>query len=313
MNKYKLMCAATAILAMSSVAQAAMTVDYSTNFDSMSLGKITGQDNWKDNETTYTETITTEASHSGNQSWWLGMNTVNTKVESIQSPIVPFAGETLSSRSITSANKAISYEFWFKTKAEHADHENLYINSSLAQEASIRQSWFCIMDGDKWGPANENNTSGQIGMGPFADNELRIVAYGQGATSAAGAYSPILAWGDWYKIRVDALFKDGFDAANDLVTYTLWDSAMNQVWTSTMTSWERPYYSGVYEPNQAGYNAAVNMVSFDWSTLNTPSGIYIDDFKIMSSVPEPASLSLLAVSGLGLLIRRRKSASPNVN
>jgi hypothetical protein len=282
----------------------AYTVNYSTDFDSMAIGKIGGQNNWVDSESTYTETITTDAAHSGNQSWWLGMNTTNTMVESIQSPKVPFAGESLSSRNISTTNKAFSYEFWFKTKADHANHENLYINSSLAQEASIRQSWFCIMDGDKWGSANENNTSGQIGMGPFADDELRIVAYGQGAVSAAGAYSQALVWGDWYKIRVDALFKDGFDAANDLVTYTLWDASMNQIWTSTMTSWERPYYSGVYEPQQAGYNAAVNMVSFDWSTFNTPAGIYIDDFKIMTAVPEPMTIALLSLGGL--LLRRKK-------
>jgi len=296
---------AVVMMMLASVSMADMTEVYSTNFDSMTPGKITGQDGWKDNEITYSETITTDAAHSGSQSWFLGMNATNAMVESIQSPKVPFAGESFSSRSISTTNKAISYEFWFKTKADEANHENLYINSSLAQEASIRQSWFCIMDGDKWGSANENNTSGQIGMGPFADDELRIVAYGQGAVSAAGAYSQALVWGDWYKIRVDALFKDGFDGANDLVTYTLWDASMSQVWTATMTSWERPYYSGVYEPQQAGYNAAVNMVSFDWSTFNTPAGIYIDDFKIMTAVPEPMTLALLSLGGLMLRRKRR--------
>lgn len=313
MRKVILVVAVLALLGLGIAAQAALTEAYGTNFDSMTIGKINGQDNWKDNETTYSETITTEAAYSGSQSWWLGMNTSNNMAVSIQTPKVPYAGESLSSRKIATANNAISYEFWFKTKSAEADHENLYINSSLAQEASIRQSWFCIMDGDKWGPASQNNTSGQIGMGPFSDNELRIVAYGQGAVGAAGAYSQALVWGDWYKIRVDAVFNDGFNAANDTMTYTLWDASKTQIWTATMTSWERPYYSGTWEPNEPGFNAAVNMVSFDWSTSTTPAGIYMDDFKIMTgttAVPEPGTI-LAAMSILGpaaMIFRRRKSA-----
>jgi hypothetical protein len=64
--------------------------------------------------------------------------------------------------------------------------------------------------------------------------------------------------------------------------------------------WTTSAYDIVIEPNPPW-----EQIELDWGYAN-PDGCYIDQVVIDTQCPEPATLSLLAVSGILLLKRRRK-------
>jgi hypothetical protein len=176
-----------------------------------------------------------------------------------------------------------------------------------------------------------------MGLGEW-DGTGRLVAYSSAVTgSAAGNDTAFgattltdLSWGTWYNVSMSFLAVDG--PANDVVTYTITNLATNTVIASySQNSWEEFYRQGLFG-NPVGTVPGVNHIGFrndfnadyswgggtdplpgldnpqapfdSYSTLNLPTGFYIDNFSI-TVVPTPGAAALLGLAGLAATRRRR--------
>ena len=156
----------------------------------------------------------------------------------------------------------------------------------------------------------------------FADdtdsNKLKIETYGSEYNSTNDDWdwkvdtSGELQWGEWYHTTEEIIFQDG--VAQDIVNYTVREDDGNGspgaiVFQTQTYSWEAPYFLGDWAPA----NTVQGIDGWALRTFNTNDlsgqnglGIVIDDFA-MATVPEPASLALLAMGGLMMLQRRRSN------
>jgi hypothetical protein len=259
-------------------------VSYSTNFDSMSPGSIVGQEGWSNpGGGTYDQSVTAGVGLLGSQAWKLSNDVTNGAVETIVTPTFAGIGESNTVFGGTPAYNDFSETFWFRTVST-SDDPDLYISNSLGAAASVRNTWVGIQDD--------------------GSGNLVVDAFG---TDSAGNFTENpstgpLVWGDWYEVKVNALFVNGAD--NDQVNYQVLDSGGNTLLNATINSWET-YYTNNPSAEDAPGPIESNLVSWGLGDNSpTAQGVYIDDLSLsVSSVPLPASAwsGLALLGGLGLL------------
>jgi hypothetical protein len=262
----------------------------------MTPGSIVGQEGWSNpSGGTYDQSVTAGAGLGGSNAWLLSNAEDNGAVETIVTPTFAPVGESSTVYGGHPAYNEFSETFYFRTVATATPggpdpDPGLDISNSLGAAASVRNTWVGIEDN---GGSLEVEAYGTDSDGNFTENP----------TTAA------LTWGDWYEVKVNAIFVDGTD--NDEVNYQVLDSNGNTEWDATINSWETLY------PNSPGIEdypgpIASNLVTWELSGLQNDQdqgvpgvqGIYVDDFsESVSSVPLPASAwsGLALLGGLGLL------------
>jgi hypothetical protein len=284
-------CAALTPLAISH--SAAAVTSYSTNFDSMTTGSIVGQEGWQNLHAggyPYVEDVTTAASHSGSQSWLVSNASNDGTVRTIGTPTFDAVGESSTVFGGMPAYNQFTESLWFRSVST-TDDPGLYVSNSLGTAASVRSTYFRVSE-----------DAGNLEFDAIGNWDPSIGDFAQDPTSTP------LTWGAWYQVKETATFVDGAD--NDTVRYQLLDASGNTVMDTTIGSWE-----GFYADPSAGAEdspgpIASNQVS--WGLAGSPGvqGIYVDDLSVsvgVASVPEPTSLGLLAVGGLALLGRKRRT------
>lgn len=97
----------------------------------------------------------------------------------------------------------------------------------------------------------------------------------------------------------------GADGTTNSGTINLYDGA-NLVYTQTLTNTNAyTLYSHTFTP--AAGSVKVEFVATGDAGWNAPAAVHFDAFSL-TQVPEPASLGLVALAGLPLVLRRRRSA-----
>lgn len=114
-----------------------------------------------------------------------------------------------------------------------------------------------------------------------------------------------IAWGAWYQLVTEISFADG-GAANDVVTYSLFDSSNTLVWNAVSTTWEEG-------ARQLGYNAG-NIFGVDAVQFHARGGrsdalgaTYVDALGY-EAVPEPFTMAGLAAFAAWKRRKARKNA-----
>jgi hypothetical protein len=277
-------------------ASAAAILPYSTGFESPTFvpGSINGQDGW----TVYgsTSDVTTAAAHTGSQSLFVTPVAGDGNVIKSSTPLFDPSGETPSMYVPTPASSFMQTDFWFRSVFNTSD-TGLYISTSMGNPASVRNTWFGIFEGGELG-----GTAGALQVGAYAIDSLgNFVPY----------LSPQLVWGNWYHATISEQYVNGPD--NDLVTYSLQDSANLSLWSVTVGSWEN-YYLTCGTCEQAPGPVVSNRTSFGGDVVDGGHGIYVDDFSMTNvaraaAVPEPFTLSIFGAGLVGAAaMRRRKKA-----
>lgn len=111
-----------------------------------------------------------------------------------------------------------------------------------------------------------------------------------------------LVWGQWYRVTSEILFVDG-GVANDTVTHRIFDEMGVQVGQDLVTtSWEEG-------ARQAGYNGgsifSVDAIQFHSRGGFTGAHAFVDDIRY-EAVPEPMTMSVMALGALAALRKRRQ-------
>jgi hypothetical protein len=271
------------------------TLPYTTGFessDSFVQGNVNGQNSWSADGIS-TESITTNAAHTGAQSLLVAPTAGDGNVVQSSTPIFAASGETPSVFVPAPASNFMATDFWFRTVATNSDN-GLYISTSMGNPASVRKTWLGVMEGS------------EAGAGGIAGN-LYVGAYDVDTNgNFQESLSPSLSWGQWYHATISEQYVNGPN--NDLVTYSIADAANAPVWSVTIGSWEN-YYATNPSAEQAPGPVISDRTGFGGSGDDGGQGIYVDDFSMtnVATVPEPTTISLLAVALGGLmLIRKRK-------
>ena len=280
----------SALHGLGSVALGAAPLPYGTGFessDSFAPGSINGQGGW----TVFgsVNDITTAAAHSGTQSLLVDPTAGDGNVVKSSTPIFDPSGETPSVYNPTPVSDFMATDFWFRSVATNSDN-GLYVSTSMGNPASVRNTWLGIGEGS-------------VGTFGGTSGALYVAAY---AVDSNGNFqeslSPSLAWGQWYHAKIAEQYVNGPN--NDLVTYSIADAADAPVWSVTIGSWEN-YYATNPGAEQAPGPVVSDRTGFGGQAGG--QGIYVDDFSMTNVVPEPTTISLLAMALGGLmLIRKRK-------
>jgi hypothetical protein len=287
-----LIVAFSALPGLGSAALGATPLPYATGFessDSFAPGSINGQGGW----TVFgsVNDITTAAAHSGTQSLFVDPTAGDGNVVKSSTPIFDPSGETPSVFVPAPASNFMATDFWFRTVATNSDN-GLYISTSMGNPASVRNTWLGVMEGSE--------------AGGIAGN-LYVGAYDVDTNgNFQESLSPALSWGQWYHATISEQYVNGPN--NDLVTCSIADAANAPVWSATIGSWEN-YYATNPSAEQAPGPVVSDRTGFGGSGDDGGQGIYVDDFSMtnVATIPEPATISLLAMAVGGLmLIRKRK-------
>jgi hypothetical protein len=267
------------------------TFSYTTGFessDSFAAGSVNGQSGWSAYGSSV-ESITTAAAHSGTQSLLVAPGSDGNVVQS-STPIFAPSGETPSVYVPTPASNFMETDFWFRTVALTAD-TGLYVSTSMGNPASVRNTWLGVMEGTEAGA-----TAGNLYVGAY---EVDVLGNFQ------QSLSPALSWGQWYHATISEQYVNGPN--NDLVTYSIADAANTPVWSVTIGSWEN-YYALNPSAEQAPGPVVSDRTGFGGSGADGGQGIYVDDFSMtnVATVPEPTTISLLAMALGGLVVIRKR-------
>lgn len=212
-----------------------------------------------------------------------GFDGVIDNVKSAQ--LLEAAGE-----SSVATNSQFNSSYWFRT----ADTVGYAYDGSQGTAYRFRS--------ETWGP----DRTTFFGVENDASGNLFAWAAGMDA-SGNFEYSPDsvnLTWGEWYRVETSISFVDG-GGANDVVTYSIFDSLNNQIYGATLSTWEEG-------ARQLGYNGgnifAVDAVGFQarYGRADALGATFVDGMHY-EAVPEPFTIGILAAGG-ALLARRRRKA-----
>ena len=279
----------SALLGLRSVAIGATPLPYATGFessDSFAPGSINGQGGW----TVFgsVNDITTAAAHSGTQSLLVNPTAGDGNIVKSSTPIFDPSGETPSMYNPTPVSDYMGTEFWFRTVATSSD-TGLLVSTAMGNPASVRNTWLGVLEGTI------------VGATP---GDLYVAAQDVDALgNFQVSLSPALAWGQWYHASIAEQYVNGPN--NDLVTYSIADAADAPVWSVTIGSWEN-YYATDNTAEQAPGPVVSDRTGFGGSGADGGQGIYVDDFSMTDVVPEPTTISLLAMALGGLMFLRKR-------
>ncbi len=303
MNIYKI----GALLGLATISVAAQAVStLSENFDS-----------WNDG--------------SGNQNGWAayGNSAINTNVQSVvrrgpngkavelrshptdqsglqgvingyHSAFVDYAGESTISQG-TAAYDRLNVSFWYRTPDNNALTTTswggiLELNPSFDTN---RYGWVGLIDGAK-------DTTGFYNAGDGLVFELDTIL---NLNDTNASYDPIaknLSYATWYRLQYNIQFVDGIngdESPNDIMTVSVFDESNMLLGSVTGSTWESGF-RGAYAFGNPGPHG-VNGMDFRARVFNNDANLgYIDDFY-MEAVPEPMTMTVLALAAL-VAKRKRK-------
>jgi hypothetical protein len=301
MNNFKIAgllgLAATAV-----AAQASSTL--TENFDSWSLGSG-NQNGWAayGNSAINTNVQNTVArsgnavelrSHPTDQAALVGV------INGYHTAYVDYAGESTISQGTTN-NDRLNVSFWYRTP----DNNNLsttFWGGILELNPSFdtnRYGWVGLIDGAK---DTTNFYTAADGLVLELDTILDL-------NDTAASFDPIaknLSYGTWYRLQYNLQFVNGIngdESPNDIMTVSVFDEMGAQLGSVTGSTWESGF-RGAYAFGNPGPHG-VNGMDFRARVTNNDANLgYIDDFY-MESVPEPATMTVLALGALAALKKRK--------
>lgn len=196
------------------------------------------------------------------------------------------AGETGSNSGTggtTSSFNIFRSSYWFRTAATSNPSGNFRFRS------------------ETYGP----DRTSFLGFQNDTNGNLLALTFGMDAsgTFVQTNLNAFLNWGEWYQVTSEVAFVDG-GVANDTVTHRIFDSMGTQVGQDLVTtSWEEG-------ARQAGYNSG-NIFSVDAIQFHSRAGfagahVFVDDIRY-EAVPEPMTMSVLALGALAALRKRRQT------
>jgi hypothetical protein len=290
MANLKLISAVAGALGVAQFAGAAAM--YTTNFDAMTPGSINGQEGWLATNPSFNQSVTAAGPGVGGTQAWLRANTFTSGSFSDQpySAALP-AGEGAGDGTGLGSqnNRVTTYSVQFKPVAGTPD------NSSVSLSAS-----------DQGGGARMNyarlDYNGATGVNIYVDDATSN-GFGNPATFNEYQIASNLDPTQYHTLTVSTIFNPG--GSDDIVVYSI--DGTN---AAVIGSWESYYKNDpelVFSGNQT---TAVDSVLFrtGGAAQGAAAGFFFDNFSL-TAVPEPASLSIVALGGLLLARRPRKESA----
>ncbi|HZW06840.1 MAG TPA: hypothetical protein VFF65_06925 [Phycisphaerales bacterium] len=200
-------------------------------------------------------------------------------IDNLRTPrLTGIAGESVAP--VNAANNTFQWSFWFRTVPTSAPAGNYRFRV------------------ESYGP----DRTTFLGFQNDGAGNLTASAFGidAGANFVSTTIASSLQWGQWYRVTGSLTLNDG--AANDTMTYGIYDTASLLVGSGVTASWEE----GV---RQLGYNGG-QILGVDQLQFHSRGGFagdhaYVDDVRY-SVVPTPAAGAVLGLGGLAALRRRRR-------
>lgn len=313
MNLYKI----GAILGLATLALTANAQSfYSTGFENMNLGNVSGQDGWSINgNANHQGIVQSNIVHNGFQA--LELRTLDDQttqdnnqgvIHGLRSSTVDKAGESVTVNG-PSVNNSFRSSFWFRTP-----DAQLPVNTGGAFEdpyggiLELNPSFSQSGGGARYASLTLYDAS-QDQMGYYTGNEGLLLElstpndYDNNANWEFDILQQNMSYGTWYRLQFDVLFVDGTngdETPNDVLKVSIFDSS--NAWMSTVinSTWESPFRS-------AFGNGPMSVDSMGFRGLRQTAGLnlgYVDDFQV-ESVPEPATMTILALGALAALKKRK--------
>ncbi len=282
---------------------------YSTDFEDFTQGTVAGQDGWSVFSAATVEEVTDAAAYSGEQSWRLSNEYASGVVKHQYTPALEVAA------SEDSIHKRFEASFVFKAVSESGDGSMVQISPDNAAGGRLggRLDITHVNTASAFDGRTSDLSGLQLHWDTITNNGAEVDTY-----VSSGSLDP----SKWYRVVMSVDFVAGVgpgNTPNDQVSVTVYDTTDDSIaWVVNtaddgISTWETAGYGGDsvdqltfrqrWQWTESGFVGNVQGVNDGLSIQ--PQGFYFDDFLVTTSVPEPGSLSLLALGGLTMLRRRR--------
>ena len=185
---------------------------------------------------------------------------------------------------------------------------SIFTTSYFFRTAAVTATANMRFRSESWGP--DRTTF----MAFNSDGDGALTAFARGLEDDPVISFPIspvasgLQWGEWYRVVTEIMFLDGAD--NDTVSHYLYASDGTTLIGSAvgLPSWEEG-------ARQAGFNGgnvfAVDAIGFHARGSFTGDAVFVDDVSwssrnAIAAIPEPGSLALVLLAGLGAAAAARR-------